>query len=144
MQNGLQSGIQYCSREETLPYWCGSQCDEWIKASPKWLNCDLASNLDRKRSRQDLENGIKLTIVNHLRLAWKYRTQHTALQRTDSLSKVVMHMLDDGHYIDPAWLSKSGTDFYVDVFADSCKQGKLTYSGTRTIWFQVLWKPSRY
>jgi len=62
--------------------------------------------LDRKRSRQDLENGIKLTIENHLRLAWKYRTQHVALQQTDSLSKVVMHMLDDGHHIDPAWLSK--------------------------------------
>jgi len=55
-----------------------------------------------------------------------------------------MHMLDDGHYIDPAWLSKSGTDFYVDEFESSCKLGKLTYSGICHIWSQVLWKPSRY
>jgi len=67
-----KSGIQYCSREETETNWRGIDCDLWIKTSPKWLNCNLAENLDRKRSRQDLENGIKLTIVNHLRLAWKY------------------------------------------------------------------------
>jgi len=72
------------------------------------------------------------------------RAQHTALQSTDRLSVVIMHMLDDGHYIDPAWLSKSGTDFYVDEFESSCKLGKLTYSGICHIWSQVLWKPSRY
>jgi len=55
-----------------------------------------------------------------------------------------MHMLDDGHYIDTVWLSKSGTDFYVDVFADSFKKGRLTYSGTRTIWSQVLCKPALF
>jgi len=53
-------------------------------------------------------------------------------------------MLDDGHYIDTVWLSKSGTDFYVDVFADSFKKGRLTYSGTRTIWSQVLCKPALF
>jgi len=127
MQNGVQCGIQYCSREGTTPTHSGPECSKWIAGSPPWLNCNLKENLN-KRAREDLDNGIRLTIVNHLRLAWKYRLQHDKLKNEDRLPYVVMHMLDDGYYIDPAWLSKSGTDFYVEVFRTSCKAGKLTSS----------------
>ena len=143
MQNGLQLGIQYCSREGIMPSHSGPTCQKWIDGSPAWLNCNLKENFN-KRARQDLENGIKLTIVNHLRLAWKYRVQHDKLSNVNDLPTVIMHMLDDGFYIDPAWLSKSGTDFYLEVFSTSCKAGKLTYSKTKGVWSQVLWKPSRF
>lgn len=143
MQNGLQCGIQYCSRQGTAPTQSRSQCQKWISGSPTWLNCNLKENFN-KRAREDLDNGIKLIIVNHLRLAWKYRLQHDNLKNEDRLPHVVMHMLDDGFYIDPAWLSESGTDFYVEVFRTSCKAGKLTFQPSRSVWSQVLWKPSRF
>jgi len=62
MQNGLQSGIQDCSREKTQPVRSGIDCERWTEASPPWLNANLKDNLsDKKRSRANLQNGIKLT-----------------------------------------------------------------------------------
>jgi len=95
----------------------------------------------RKHHRTDLENGIKLTIVNHVRLAWKYRVQHDRLKKVTNLPQIIMHMLDDGYYIDPSWLNKRGTEMYLEVFRTSCKAGKLTYSGCVGTWKGVLWRP---
>ena len=137
MRNGLQSGVQYCSREEITPTHSGSECSRWIDGSTRRLNRNLNENL--KRARIDLDNGIKLTIVNQLQVAWKCHLQYDSLKNDDRLPYVVIHMLDDGFW----WLSKSRTEFYVEIFRASCKAGKLTYSSSRAVWSQELWKPSR-
>jgi len=106
MQNGVQCDIQYCSREGTTPTHSRPECKKWICGSPTWLDCNLKENLN-KCAREDLDNRIRLTIVNCLRLAWKYRLQHDKLKDEDRLPYVVMHMWDDGYYIDPALLQKN-------------------------------------
>ena len=106
MQNGVQCDLQYCSREGTTPTHSRPECKKWICGSPTWLDCNLKENLN-KCAREDLDNRIRLTIVNCLRLAWKYRLQHDKLKDEDRLPYVVMHMWDDGYYIDPALLQKN-------------------------------------
>jgi len=136
-ENGLSCAIQYGSRENTEPFAKGDNVQEWIENAPKWVQVDKASMLG-KRGRVDPE-GIKLTSVNHLRLAWEYRKK----QRfpNDTLPGVIASMLDAGYYICPAFARQGVPDFYKDVFADSVKCGRLQWKSQIKQWSMHLWRP---
>ena len=56
------------------------------------------------------------------------------------MSVALMHMLDGEYYIDAAF-ARTGTPDFLEVFKDSVKKGRLTYSGTKHFWKGVLFRP---
>ena len=143
-QNGLECGIQYGSREKTSPSCVGPYARSWIDRAPPWLDANLKENLwDQlagKRKREDPE-GIKLTAVNHVRLAFIYHKHHCLKKSTD-LGHTILHMLSNGHYLCPQFARRGVPDFYQEVFSTSVTEGRYTWAHVNQSTFRAaLWKP---
>lgn len=141
-ENGLEHAIQYGSKEGTNPKYKEDAVSDWILHAPRWLKANLKANLDpfRKRKRDDIMEGMEpITGKNCLWLCWKYRARMDL--KTDDIGDVILHMLDSGHYfICPSWARSPLPEFYKDVFSDSCKRKRLTFSGTKKHWMSCLFR----
>ena len=143
-QNGLEQAIQYGSREKTTPSSFGFCSESWILRAPKWMDANLKENLyDQlagKRKREDPE-GIKLTAVNHVRLAFNYHKEKNLKFSTD-LGHTILHMLSNGHYLCPQFARRGVPDFYQEVFETSVAKGHYTWAHINQSTFRAaLWKP---
>lgn len=148
-QNGVESFIQYASREKTTPKTRGS-VDKWIADAPKWLHANLKTNLNPftgKRKADDMMQDMRpINAKNVMYAAWAYRRDCLVSDpkgdRWNKLSDVILHMLDSAkYYIDPTFARQGVPDFYLDVFSSSCKVGKLTFARDQKQWTNVLFRP---
>lgn len=146
-ENGLEHAIQYGSKEGTNPKFKGDSVGDWILHAPRWLKANLKDNLNPfkpKGKRDDVMEGmLPLTGKNALILCWKYR-QRMNISSMD-IGDVILHMLDSGrYYIDPSWARSPLPTFYKDVFYDSCKKNRLTWSGTKKCWMNCLFRDRNF
>ena len=83
---------------------------------------------------------------NVLYKCWNYRKDMLVLdpksKEHSNLGDVILHMFDSlKYYIDPAFARTGLPDFYIDIFKDSCEQGKLSFFNTKKQWMNVLFRP---
>jgi len=137
MENVLKHGIQYASKEGTMPLMKGALVEEWITDAPEWEETTKKRKFDPKQD----ENGIKLTANNLLRRAFFYRKDKgakTGVRQPKDIAMVISEMTEDGYYIDAALARQGVPDFYKDLFSDSCDTGKLSWGVT---YVNTLFKP---
>jgi len=79
-----------------------------------------------KRKREDPE-GIKLTAVNHVRLAFNYHKEKK-LKYSSDLPHTILHMLSNGYYLCAQFARRGVPDFYLEVFSSSVAQGRYTWA----------------
>lgn len=143
MENGLLQALQYGSKEGTTPITHGNSSDEWVASAPKWCHANLKENLNRqpnKRKRDEsLDGMLKLTAHNVIYQAFKYRQKNEL--KSKELPDTILHMLDSQEfYLCIQWAKTGMPDFFIDVFRDSCEKGKITFSGTKKNWTNILFR----
>ena len=149
LENGVLQGIQYVSREETAPKTRGP-VGEWILCAPKWLNANLKGNsnlITGMRKADDGMDGVEpINQKNVLYKCWAYRRDKSLTDpkslHYSKIGDVILHMPDSlKYFIDPAFARTGLPDFYLDIFVDSCKEGKLTFRRNQKQWMNVLFRP---
>lgn len=91
LQNGLLSGIQYCSRESSRPMVAGSDMQHWVNIAPAWVD-RTQPKLVSKPSKERLGDPT-LTLTNVVKQAVKY-ANHNDLDC--NLTNVLHHMASHG------------------------------------------------
>jgi hypothetical protein len=149
LENGVESFIQYASREKTTPKTRGS-VSEWIDNAPKWLNANLRENMNpitgKRKADTMMDDMRPINAKNVLYSAWAYRRDFLVTDpksdKYDSIGDVILHMLDSGkYYFDPAFARQGVPDFYIDIFKSSCQVGRLTYAKDQKNWMGVIFRP---
>lgn len=131
--NSILDGIKYCSHEGTTPTTKGPGVDEWINQAPEWVP---EESFGKKRKRDDTLK--RLTSFNLLKECWNYRESNDL--KTDDLKTVISMMIYDTHDICPTLARNGVPDFYLELFKESVKLGRLKW--TRDV-VSNLFKPPR-
>lgn len=92
-QNGLGSAIQYGSKEGTLPYIVGAECDSWISSAPPWEHRNGAGvNAGiNQRQLKNPDHFRQITYSNMEKVCLRFRKDNG--MKTTDLADVLAAML---------------------------------------------------
>lgn len=127
-KNGLTSGIQYASKEGSLPYIVGSECDEWIACAPPWVQRNAALINAGINQRQVKEDHFRIiTYTNMEKLCLRYRNQNGL--KTKDLAEVLAHMHENGYRLQYTVLKNGIVSTVYEQFTKACDGGTIYCAG---------------